>query len=500
MTSILIRRASPLAAFLLSSALVCAPLAASAEQVNADPSALVAADQLQDDWNAAAQAVKAATTALQDQMTLQATIESDIAAQTARIEEGKAGLNAAVLKVADAKARLKAVSTASPDETGATLAEARDAAEATLNDILAEAESAQDDITRLSAEREGAKATVAEMEKAVSAAKAAASAANLVVEAVKSAQLTIAANNPDGTDGDGGGLENDFFTEAMQQAEATQKSAVVAQKALDLTVEREAIIAAKLKDAEDRLSAARKGEKSALAAFSEARDAYDAHAKSRAAQEAEREAKLAAVTEELTALEEQMQAQASLLQKDTEALQQLTARQADMQSTTDALAAELATAKTVFQAVDNDLRTAQRTRSMQVAAVMAGANAEMKRSLRTALASDVGAGSRVTIPADQLFRKRSAKLTPAEGLDLGALAAAAMAATSDLPGDVEWILRVDSHAPGKGDEAWFLAQARAMAVVQSLIKTTGVSVARISANGFAGAEGDGFVELVLTAR
>ena len=89
-----------------------------AESVNADADALVSVIPLAGEWQSAADALGAARQALQDQKVIQAKVESDIAGQSDKIEGAKTGLNAAVLKVAEAKNRLAKVDVVVEDVKG----------------------------------------------------------------------------------------------------------------------------------------------------------------------------------------------------------------------------------------------------------------------------------------------------------------------------------------------------------------------------------------------
>ena len=62
---------------------------------------------------------------------------------------------------------------------------------------------------------------------------------------------------------------------------------------------------------------------------------------------------------------------------------------------------------------------------------------------------------------------------------------------SEVPGDVDWILRVDGHTDdqplsgaGKFKDNWELSQARALAVVKFLISQLNIPADRLAANGF----------------
>jgi chemotaxis protein MotB len=62
---------------------------------------------------------------------------------------------------------------------------------------------------------------------------------------------------------------------------------------------------------------------------------------------------------------------------------------------------------------------------------------------------------------------------------------------SEVPGDIDWMLRVDGHTDdqplsdaGKFKDNWELSQARALAVVKFLISQLNIPADYLAANGF----------------
>lgn len=113
--------------------------------------------------------------------------------------------------------------------------------------------------------------------------------------------------------------------------------------------------------------------------------------------------------------------------------------------------------------------------------------------LREVLAgrSDVSVeGDRFVIQSGVLFGSGSAALGPEGQQQVGDLAALLLEITSEIPPDVNWILRIDGHTDKRPVRAtspfqsnWELSAARAITVAQSLIQN-GVAADRLAAAGF----------------
>jgi chemotaxis protein MotB len=98
-------------------------------------------------------------------------------------------------------------------------------------------------------------------------------------------------------------------------------------------------------------------------------------------------------------------------------------------------------------------------------------------------------GDRFVVPSELLFASGTDELTPMALRQLDSLAATLNEVASEIPSDVDWVLRIDGHtdrrpiATGRFPSNWELSSARAIAIVKYLI-TRGVPAKRLSANGF----------------
>lgn len=98
-------------------------------------------------------------------------------------------------------------------------------------------------------------------------------------------------------------------------------------------------------------------------------------------------------------------------------------------------------------------------------------------------------GDRFVVPSELLFASGTDELTPVATRQLDALAATLRQVASEIPSDIDWVLRIDGHtdkrpiATGRFPSNWELSSARAIAIVKYLV-TQGVPANRLSANGF----------------
>lgn len=100
-------------------------------------------------------------------------------------------------------------------------------------------------------------------------------------------------------------------------------------------------------------------------------------------------------------------------------------------------------------------------------------------------------GDRFVFQSEVLFAPASADLAEAGKAELGAFAAILNEIAADIPGDVNWILRIDGHtdrrplrAGGRYRDNWELSQERALSVAQYLIRQHGVPPERLAPTGF----------------
>lgn len=98
-------------------------------------------------------------------------------------------------------------------------------------------------------------------------------------------------------------------------------------------------------------------------------------------------------------------------------------------------------------------------------------------------------GDRFVVPSELLFATGTDELTPPAQRQLDSLAATLNEVASEIPSDIDWVLRIDGHtdrrpiATGRFPSNWELSSARAIAIVKYLV-TRGIPARRLSANGF----------------
>lgn len=98
-------------------------------------------------------------------------------------------------------------------------------------------------------------------------------------------------------------------------------------------------------------------------------------------------------------------------------------------------------------------------------------------------------GDRFVVPTDILFGSGSAELDEAAQGGLAQLAATLRQLSDKIPGDIDWVLRIDGHtdrAPIHNERFpsnWELSTARAVAIVKYLA-SEGIPPERLAANGF----------------
>ena len=101
-------------------------------------------------------------------------------------------------------------------------------------------------------------------------------------------------------------------------------------------------------------------------------------------------------------------------------------------------------------------------------------------------------GDRFVFSSEVLFASAEAELTDQGKNEIAEIAALIQGATSKMPNTIDWILQVDGHTDNQAISSgaqfadnWELSQARALSVVQFLVKEQNMDPARLSANGFA---------------
>lgn len=98
-------------------------------------------------------------------------------------------------------------------------------------------------------------------------------------------------------------------------------------------------------------------------------------------------------------------------------------------------------------------------------------------------------GDRFVLQSELLFAKGSAEIAAGGERELGKLATTLLEIALKMPGDIDWILRIDGHtdsdpiATAKFPSNWELSTARALSVVHYLI-SVGIPAKRLAATGF----------------
>nr|WP_325250318.1 OmpA family protein [Amylibacter sp.] len=486
-----------------------APAASFAQSVSLTPPPLSEYTALISDWQKKKDLLNGAIAAQRDYETSVNALALATAEQQAKTDSAKAGLNAAVLKVAEAKNRLSKVDTNDTDPKGEALAQTLLETQSDLNTAISASEQLQKDISALSSEHERLGSTAKGLKNAAAAAKAAHSAAQVLVEAVKSAQEVIASNNSE----NGGGetdLESDFFKDALKQAENARQYEQDAQNALEATRTRQTQVAERLLKAEEQLEYAKQAEAGAYKKFAAADEDYKKHQAKRQVEKDARDALIAEITTEMNAAQEDLEAQQKILQNESLAMQEIAANQTSAANRMADLHTEVDRAKSAFEGAQSILRAQQRQRAIQTAAILADLNAEMRSALRnSAPGADTSTFSeRLIIPAAVLFSDDSAKIQKSEAVRLNELAAILKDTVSRVPEGLDWMIRVDNYTTDTetAKDSWTKSHSRAVSVAKSLISTGKLDTSRVSANGMVNAAAlsdftsNGWVEIVLTAR
>jgi chemotaxis protein MotB len=98
-------------------------------------------------------------------------------------------------------------------------------------------------------------------------------------------------------------------------------------------------------------------------------------------------------------------------------------------------------------------------------------------------------GDRFVVPSELLFQSGTDELTSAARVQLDQLAMTLREVSSEIPSDLDWVLRIDGHTDKRPIQTsrfpsnWELSTARAIAIVKYLV-TQGIEPRRLAANGF----------------
>ncbi len=336
------------------------------------------------------------------------------------------------------------------------------------------------------------KTAVVELEKASNAANIAAEATEVVARAADAAQIVVDQNEDVVPDSDGStlfNLRNDFFNEAKAQADAANRSASAAAKALFVStkeLERTGGNAADRQEALEFVKSEVVQSEQELSVLAE--QLQSLQSKRAIAQKA------AAIARERVATE-----QAALNQK-KEILTAQTLKSEALQSASNELDKEHTTqeikvgaAQQIYNDAELKLREAQKLRAKRQATKIAELNSEMHDKLRATLGNlhiENPDHDRFIVPSEALFTSGSAQLGDTGKALVFEIAQVITLVTAQIPDDTDWMLRVDGHTdntPLKGSgnfkDNWELSQARALAIVRSLVSQGNMPSKRLAANG-----------------
>ena len=196
------------------------------------------------------------------------------------------------------------------------------------------------------------------------------------------------------------------------------------------------------------------------------------------------------------------------MQNESLKMQDFTAQKAAAANTLADLQSNVNSAQSAFENSQTVLRTDQKQRSVQGAAIIANLNAELRSLLATSTPSADRSTptDRVLIPTSELFSKNSAKLRKTDNVKLTEIAAILKDTASRVPDGIDWLIRVDNYGTGSSEESWFISQNRALAVARNIMANGKFEGTQVSANGlvnaqpFSDATESGWLEIVLTAR
>ncbi|HET9049654.1 MAG TPA: peptidoglycan -binding protein [Chiayiivirga sp.] len=207
------------------------------------------------------------------------------------------------------------------------------------------------------------------------------------------------------------------------------------------------------------------------------------------------ESEIAARLAELETEREKLTVQTDLSAKSAAQVELLNRQMAALREQLAEITAALELSKT--QARSKDLRIEELGKELNLALAQKVGELQRYRSnffgkLREVLGqrADIRiVGDRFVVPSELLFASGTDELTPLARTQLDSLASTLNEVASEIPNDIDWVLRIDGHtdkrpiATARFPSNWELSSARAIAIVKYLV-TKGVPAKRLSANGF----------------
>lgn len=207
------------------------------------------------------------------------------------------------------------------------------------------------------------------------------------------------------------------------------------------------------------------------------------------------ESEIASRLAELEGEREKLAVQTELSAKSAAQVELLNRQMAALRAQLDEITAALELSRT--QAHAKDLRIEELGKELNLALAQKVGELQRYRSnffgkLREVLGErdDIQiVGDRFVVPSELMFASGTDELTPAALTQLDSLATTLTEVASEIPSDIDWVLRIDGHtdkrpiATARFPSNWELSSARAIAIVKYLV-TKGVPAKRLSANGF----------------
>lgn len=207
------------------------------------------------------------------------------------------------------------------------------------------------------------------------------------------------------------------------------------------------------------------------------------------------ESEIATRLAELEGERDKLAVQTELSAKSAAQVELLNRQMAALRAQLDEIAAALELTRT--QAHAKDLRIEELGKELNLALAQKVGELQRYRSnffgkLRQVLGErdDIQiVGDRFVVPTELMFASGTDELTPAARKQLDSLATTLTEVASEIPSDIDWVLRIDGHtdkrpiATARFPSNWELSSARAIAIVKYLV-TKGVPAKRLSANGF----------------
>lgn len=337
-------------------------------------------------------------------------------------------------------------------------------------------------------------AAVVELRKASKAADIAAKATATVARAADAAQIVVDQNEDVVPDSDGSGLtlfnlRNDFFNEAKAQADAADRSASAAAKALVVSTQELDRAAGNAADRQAALEFIQSEEEQSVQEL----NALSAQLKNLQVERAVAQKTAAIAHERLATEQSRLDQKKEILTEETLKSEALQATSKEFEKEHISQEIKVGAVQQIYDDAELDLRDAQKLRAKRRAVQIAEVNSEMHDRLRATLGNlniENPDHDRFIVPSAALFMSGSAQLGDNGKALVLEIAQVISSITARMPDDADWMLRVDGHTDatplkvsGNFKDNWELSQARALAIVRSLVTQGNIPPERLAANG-----------------